>query len=75
MTGTPWPGNRFRSFFLEGTQRGVFTEWIYNDVSRGHSVLMQTIQVTIRGQSGGMLAAVNFSEIDNPGRRANAARE
>jgi hypothetical protein len=39
------------------SERGVFTELIYNDVSRGHSAIMQTIQVTIRGLSGWMRAA------------------
>ncbi len=57
VTCTPWSRYMFRTFFLEGTQRWVFTELIYNDVSRGHSAIMQTIQVTIRGQSGWMWAA------------------
>ncbi len=43
-------------FFGRNTE-GVFTELIYNDVSRGHSAIMQTIQVTICGQSGWMWAA------------------
>jgi len=65
VTGTPLTEYMFRSLFLEGTQRGVFTvliynevSRIYNEVSRGQSAIMQTIQVTIHGQSGGMRAAL-----------------
>ncbi len=64
VTGTPLTEYMFQSLFLEGTQRGVFTvliynevSRIYNEVSRGQSTIMQIIQVTIHGQSGGMRAA------------------
>ncbi len=57
VTGTSWPRNMLRTFFPEGTQWGCSLSEFHNDVSRGHSAIMQTIQVTICGQFGWMLAA------------------